>query len=108
MKRALVLVFSTLVCYEVMALPPSQPVLKIGGGCPSGYSTSGSSYCSPSGDARFAINQLGNSCPGGYMTSGGNYCLASSDNTKTAIPKQGGSCPSGYSTSGTNYCLSSK
>ena len=45
------------------------------------------------------------SCPSGYSQSG-DYCLASSANSKLAVPKQGG-CPSGYSQSG-DYCLSSK
>jgi hypothetical protein len=109
MKKYLILVFSTIACFEVMAAPPPQPVMKIGGSCPTGYSVSGGSYCTPSGNARFAIIRLGSSCPSGYISSGGgNYCLAASDNAKTAIPKAGSSCPNGYSTSGSNYCLSDK
>ena len=108
MKKILILVFSTIACFEVMAAPPPQPVEKSGGGCPTGYSVSGGSYCAPHGNARFAIIRIGSSCPAGYTTSGGNYCLAARDNDKTAIPKEGSGCPSGYSTSGSHYCLSSR
>ena len=109
MKKIIILVFSTIACFEVMALPPPQPVMKIGGSCPTAYSASGGHYCTPSGNARFAIIRIGSSCPTGYTTSGGgNYCLAASNNAKTAMPKEGSSCPNGYSTSGSNYCLFSK
>jgi len=108
MNKILILVLSTMACFEVMAAPPPQPVVKLGGSCPAGYSASGGFYCTPSGNARFAIIRLGNSCPGGYISSGGNYCLAASDNAKAAVPKEGSSCPTGYITSGSNYCLSSR
>ena len=45
------------------------------------------------------------SCPSGYTTSG-DYCLATSDDSRHALPRQG-SCPSGYTTSG-DYCLSTR
>ena len=108
MKEILILVFSNMACFEVMSAPPPQPFMKIGGGCPTGYSVSASSYCTPHGNAHFAIIRIGSSCPSGYSTSGGNYCLAASDNAKTAILKEGSSCPTGYITSGSHYCLSSK
>jgi hypothetical protein len=109
MNKILILVFSAMACFEAMAAAPPQPVIKIGGSCPTGYSVSGGTYCIPGGNARFAIIRIGSSCPSGYISSGGgNYCLAASDNANTAIPKEGGSCPNGYSTSGSNYCLSGK
>ena len=80
---------------------PAVPLAKRGS-CPSGFSTSGN-YCTPSSNARFAVEKVG-SCPSGYSTSG-SYCLASA-NAKYAVPKAG-NCPAGYSTSG-DYCLSSK
>ncbi len=82
------------------ALQP-QPLPRQGG-CPSGYSQSGS-YCAPGSSARYALLKAG-SCPSGYSQSG-NYCLAGSS-ARLALPKIG-SCPSGFSQSG-DYCLSSK
>ena len=108
MKKILILVFSTIHYFEVIAAPPPQPVVKSGGSCPTGYSVSGGSYCSPVRNARFAIIRIGSSCPSGYIASGRNYCLAASDNAKTAIHKEGSSCPNGYITSASNYCLSNK
>jgi len=108
MNKILILIFSTMACFKVMAAPLPQPIVKYGGGCPSGYVTSGGSYCTPSGNARFAIIRLGSGCPTGYTTSGGNYCLAVNDNAKTAIHKEGSGCPTGYTSSGSNYCVSSK
>lgn len=108
MKKISILVLSTIACFEVMAAPPPEPVVKLGGSCPNGYVSSGGSYCAPTGNASFAIHRIGSSCPNGYITSGGNYCLATNDNAKTAIPKEGNSCPNGYITSGSNYCLSNK
>lgn len=102
--KKLLFVFMT-ISFDAVAV---QPLIKIGSSCPSGYSTSGSSYCNPNGNAHDAIIKIGNSCPTGYSTSGNSYCLSSSDNSRTAIPKQGGNCPSGYSTSGSSYCLSNK
>jgi hypothetical protein len=108
-EKILILVFSTVACFEVMAAPPPQPVMKIGGSCPTGYTLSGGTYCAPSSNAHFAIIRTGSSCPGGYFSSGGgSYCLSAGDDAKTAIPKEDSSCPNGYSTSGSNYCLSSK
>lgn len=108
MKKVLVFIFSLIPCFEVIAAPPPQPVVKYSENCPTGYSVSGRSYCSPSKNARFAIVRIGSSCPSGYITSSGNYCLATSDNSKTAIQKEGNSCPNGYMTSASNYCLSNK
>ena len=108
MKKVLIFIFSLIPCFEVIAAPPAQPVVKSSENCPTGYSVSGGSYCSPSKNARFAILRIGSSCPSGYINSGGNYCLAASVNSKTAIHKEGNGCPNGYITSASNYCLSNK
>ena len=108
MKKGLIFIFSLIPCFEVIAAPPAQPVVKYSENCPTGYSVSGRSYCSPSKNAHFAIIRIGTNCPSGYITSGKNYCLAASDNSKTAIHKQGSNCPHGYITSASNYCLSNK
>jgi hypothetical protein len=55
--------------------------------------------CVPGSSAKPAIIKVGGSCPSGWSTQGG-YCVANSSNPKHVMPKVGGSCPSGYSTQG--------
>ena len=90
----------------VLAQQPVQPLPKVGG-CPLGYTSSGS-YCVPSssGNTRGAIEKSGNSCPLGFYASG-SYCIGSPSNDREAIQKTGKSCPLGWFSSG-SYCLMSR
>lgn len=89
-----------------LAQQPVRPLPKVGG-CPLGYTSSGS-YCVPSssGNTRGAIEKTGNSCPLGFYSSG-NYCVSSPSNDREAIEKVGQSCPLGWFSSG-DYCLKSR
>ena len=87
---------------QAFAVPPAQPIAKIGSSCPSNYSINGS-YCNPNSSAMFAIEKIGSSCPSNYSING-SYCVATSSSSKLAIPKVGSSCPSNFSING-DYCL---
>lgn len=93
--------------YASCANPPprAQPfVAPSGQGCPSGYSSSGST-CSPSSSsAKYVfIVPSGQGCPSGY-SSQGRMCVVSSSTACYAFVG-GGSCPSGYSSQGP-ICIS--
>lgn len=77
-----------------------QPVAKLGGLCPSGYSANGA-YCIPGRQARAVVEKRG-LCPSGYASNGA-YCLAGPQ-AHPALPKIGATCPSGWSANGA-YCL---
>lgn len=100
-----VIMASTLIsALAARADQPVQPLPKPRtGGCPYGYSSSGS-YCMPSVNARAALPKVG-PCPYAY-TQSGSYCLASNKSARQAMPKVG-PCPYGYASSGA-YCLHSK
>ena len=108
MKRRLVLLLAVgvLTSGNALAQQPVQPLPKVGG-CPPGYSSSGS-YCmqSSSGSTRGAIEKTGNSCPLAWYGSG-NYCLSAPSNDREAIQKTGSSCPLGWFSSG-SYCVKSR
>jgi len=79
-----------------------RPLPKVGG-CPLGYTSSGSD-CVPStsGNTRGAREKSGSSCPLGFYSSG-NDCLSSPGNEREAIQETGKACPLGWFSSGI-YC----
>lgn len=87
-----------------VAQSSGKTISKVGSGCPSGFSSSGSK-CVSQGDA-VAVHKVGSSCPSGFTSSGGNnYCVSTKSGQKVLL-KGSGSCPSGYESSGSNnYCI---
>lgn len=52
----------------------SEPIAKVGSGCPYGYRANGN-YCIPNPVAKPTIVKVGNACPIGYHVTSGNYCI---------------------------------
>jgi hypothetical protein len=72
MKSFLFCLSACLVGNAVLA--QSVPVPKVGGGCPTG-TTSSSGSCVPNGNTQVFLNPSGGSCPLGWTRSASYYCV---------------------------------
>ena len=100
-----IIILNLLLTLPILALA-QEPVPRVDGDCPVGYTRSGD-FCKPLSTNqttdRDVIEKRGSNCPTGYRRSGSGHCKQSWGSDQTAIPKAGKDCPVGYSSSG-KYC----
>jgi hypothetical protein len=95
-------------CKPMEHAPEHQAIVKHGSDCPTGYRSSGSSYCKrlSNSDSDVVHRPPKTPCPRGTYRSG-EYCSAfesTKQNGEIIILKSGKKCPAGYISSGSGHC----